>query len=235
MLTDRLVERVLTEGCFVGGLIVNEVEYEAELEVDIVPEESQPPSEIDDMRLMRSLHRRYAPSSTATDLSFKVPPPPGTSREMGFGTLVVPGWVRERAVEVLFADDDLGEVTPLPEALLVGIMQVGVHPFCFPGGNAPGGAISAYRVDSPSCSCPLIFGYLSSRPYLSQAALSLSRHSSPAFASLSSASCSLHLLSTTQLPRTYRCIPLRPENSRPGNGDDDIWSLTNRSTGSLGS
>ena len=85
------------------------------------PEDDEDP---DERRLMRSLKHRYEVSSSATTLSFKVPPPPGSSREYGFDTLVVPGWIRERATELLFDGDELGEAASLPHAILACVLKV---------------------------------------------------------------------------------------------------------------
>ena len=65
-----------------------------------------PADEIDDILLMDSLKARFAGKSTATDIRIRVPSGgPG----IGNGLLLVPGWIRERAAEVLFNNDEIGE------------------------------------------------------------------------------------------------------------------------------
>lgn len=74
-----------------------------------------------DGELMRQLKRRYAASSTATDLAIRVPPAkeatsasgngPGNAPSTGRGAIAIPGWVRERAAEVLFEEGDIDEAS----------------------------------------------------------------------------------------------------------------------------
>ena len=58
------------------------------------------------LQVISSMYSRY---STATDLSLKVDPPPSQATGTGQATLRIPGWVRERAAEVLFDRGDVDE------------------------------------------------------------------------------------------------------------------------------
>jgi len=112
ILTDEIVERVLTETCFVGDLTVApapgiDEPMDGHLE--------------DDEKAMDQLAETYAVSSTATDLSFPIPAP----GDMGPGTMVIPGWIRERAAEVLFTDDVTTESCSVTELLLQTLFKVG--------------------------------------------------------------------------------------------------------------
>lgn len=64
-----------------------------------------------DLRALAALYQRQ---STATDIQLRVIPPPAQAASAGSfgnarGTLVVPGWIRERAAEVLFEGGDVDE------------------------------------------------------------------------------------------------------------------------------
>jgi actin-related protein 10 len=65
----------------------------------------------------------YQKHSTARDLSLKVNPS-GTEAPTGRGTLIIPGWVRERAAEVLFEGGDVDE-SSVAEVILDCLMRVG--------------------------------------------------------------------------------------------------------------
>lgn len=109
ILTDSLVERVLTEACYV------EPEPPQEgMDVDPIVSGSEPseiPPDMDNIPLMNALERRY--TSQAVDWSIAIPP----QRIGPSGRLVVPGWVRARAAEVLI-NDGPDEEDSLPELVL---------------------------------------------------------------------------------------------------------------------
>jgi actin-related protein 10 len=65
---------------------------------------------------LQALATLYMRHSTATDLHLKVMPP-------GTGTLVVPGWVRERGSEVLFEGGDVDE-SSVAETILDCLLKV---------------------------------------------------------------------------------------------------------------
>lgn len=83
--------------------------------------------EVDELALMISLKDRYSPSSTIHDRSFRIPH--STSPRDGQGTLVVPGWVLERAAEILF-DSDVSseEADTIPDAILTTLLKVSFLP-----------------------------------------------------------------------------------------------------------
>lgn len=68
----------------------------------------------------------YTRHSTATDLTIKVLPPVSQQTGTGRGTLVIPGWIRERAAEFLFAGGDFDECS-VAEVLLESLLKVRVQ------------------------------------------------------------------------------------------------------------
>ena len=93
---------------------------------DIMPEKVSNEMEIDDgpndseeTRLAHRLQTRYQSCSTATELS--LPLPSAKRRESG-GSLIIPGWIRERAAEVLFEQDPIGEAHDIPR-LILGVLR----------------------------------------------------------------------------------------------------------------
>ncbi|KAI0091100.1 actin-domain-containing protein [Irpex rosettiformis] len=74
---------------------------------------------------LQSLANLYTRSSTATDLRIRVEPPPSQQTGTGRGTLLVPGWIRERAAEVLFEGGDVDE-SSVAEVILDSLLKVPV-------------------------------------------------------------------------------------------------------------
>ncbi|EMD33902.1 hypothetical protein CERSUDRAFT_67540 [Gelatoporia subvermispora B] len=74
---------------------------------------------------LQALARMYTRHSTATDLHMRVDPPPTQQSGMGRGTLVIPGWVRERATEVLFEGGDVDE-SSVAEVILDSLLKAPV-------------------------------------------------------------------------------------------------------------
>lgn len=70
------------------------------------------------LQALASLYQRH---STATDLHIRVDPVQNTGT--GRGTLVVPGWIRERAAEVLFEGGDVDE-SSVAEVILDSLLKV---------------------------------------------------------------------------------------------------------------
>ncbi|CDZ98092.1 Actin and related proteins [Phaffia rhodozyma] len=123
-----LLERVLSEGCFVGRLdreVRNpQLDEEAEnsrMDTDeitetqeLLPQEDPEGQKTDNgyappplPRSLRMLHNRYANSSNVKTLFVPIPTLPGEG--IASGTLVIPGWIRERVVEELFSYRKTGE------------------------------------------------------------------------------------------------------------------------------
>ncbi|PCH42073.1 actin-domain-containing protein [Wolfiporia cocos MD-104 SS10] len=74
---------------------------------------------------LQALATLYTRHSTATDLHLRVDPPPALQAGTGRGTLIVPGWIRERAAEVLFEGGDVDEES-VAEVVLETLLKVPV-------------------------------------------------------------------------------------------------------------
>lgn len=75
----------------------------------------------DEDQLARQLEERYG-NSEIPSRSYRIQH--SLSARDGTGTLVVPGWILERAAEILFeAEDDLESET-VPEAILATLLKV---------------------------------------------------------------------------------------------------------------
>jgi actin-related protein 10 len=74
---------------------------------------------------LQAIATMYTRHSTATDLSIKVIPPVVQQMGTGRGTLIIPGWIRERAAEFLFAGGDLDECS-VAEVVLESLLKVRV-------------------------------------------------------------------------------------------------------------
>lgn len=75
---------------------------------------------------LQAIAAMYTRHSTATDLTIKVLPPVSQQTGTGRGTLVIPGWIRERAAEFLFAGGDFDECS-VAEVLLESLLKVRVQ------------------------------------------------------------------------------------------------------------
>ncbi|KAI0047984.1 fungal-specific actin related protein [Auriscalpium vulgare] len=74
---------------------------------------------------LQALASMYTRHSTATDLHIKVVPPVAQQAGTGKGTLIIPGWIRERAAEVLFEGGDVDE-SSVAETVLDSLLKVPV-------------------------------------------------------------------------------------------------------------
>lgn len=79
------------------------------------------------LRIMAALYKKHA---TATDVQMRVVPPPAHAAAAGSfnnarGTLIIPGWIRERAAEVLFEGGDIDERSVV-ELILDSLLKVPV-------------------------------------------------------------------------------------------------------------
>ena len=70
----------------------------------------------------------YTRHSTATDVHLRVVPPVSQQTGTGRGTLIIPGWVRERAAEVLFEGGDVDE-SSVAEVILDALLKVAFFEF----------------------------------------------------------------------------------------------------------
>ena len=153
ILTDELVEEIKTQCCFIGepveiefapipaALAVPSSDAMSVDEASVPPSSdapsgsSRPSSPVHPGRTTstmsagsrdtywESIAAMYQKHSTARDLSLKVNPP-GIGAPTGRGTLTIPGWVRERAAEVLFEGGDVDE-SSVAEVILDCLMRVG--------------------------------------------------------------------------------------------------------------
>jgi hypothetical protein len=119
VLTDDLVQRIIIQGCFVSSPLIPPASDTRRSDQPI----SADVDEIDDTRLLGELQGLYAPGADASDIRISISPLSGETQGMGPSTLVVPGWIRERAAEVLFEDDG-NEVEGIPELVLQCISRV---------------------------------------------------------------------------------------------------------------
>lgn len=131
VLSEEFLEEIKTRVCFVGEKIIPSDDIEdlfpdteaMDISSDsLIQEEYQ---EAEDLLLMNRMERNYSRSSTATTLSFKVPSlslGPVISG-VGRGWIEIPGWIRERAAEVLFEEGDEDELS-LTEVILESLLRV---------------------------------------------------------------------------------------------------------------
>ena len=152
ILTDSLIEDIKTRCCFVSNILEASHDVRASSpapasESDIllgndaamsesefsrasdVPESiassqqaSTDPGSGSDSYL-QALANLYMRHSNATDIQLRVVPPVAQQMGTGRGTLVVPGWIRERAAEVLFEGGDVDE-SSVAEVLLDSLLKV---------------------------------------------------------------------------------------------------------------
>ena len=73
---------------------------------------------------LQALAEMYKRHSTATDLHMAVDPPKDQQTGTGKGTLIIPGWIRERGAEVLFEGGDVDE-SSMAEVILDSLLKVG--------------------------------------------------------------------------------------------------------------
>jgi len=75
----------------------------------------------DEDRLARELKERYS-SPDLPSKTFRIPH--SSSARDGTGTLVVPGWILDRAAEIMFEREDDLESETVPEAILATLLKV---------------------------------------------------------------------------------------------------------------
>ena len=72
---------------------------------------------------LQALSTMYKRHSTASDIQMRVLPPSAQQTGTGRGTLLIPGWIRERAAEILFEGGDVDE-SSLAETILDALLKV---------------------------------------------------------------------------------------------------------------
>lgn len=106
ILTGSLVERVLTEACFASS------------HIDPAPLSGADTADPEALFVAQASDR-YQGVSSAANLTFALP----LDGNRGAGRLLVPGWLRERAIEVLF-DDFAEEADSIVDTVLTCIRRV---------------------------------------------------------------------------------------------------------------
>ena len=150
VLSDAILEEIKTRCCFVGESLDIELNPgfvsppdEDPMDVDLHPSDSAPsesessrvsadrdsdadPTFSDFSAVSRSqvlpLANLYKRHSTATDLQLKVTPPASQQTGTGQGTLIIPGWIRERGAELLFEGGDIDE-SSIAETILDSLLK----------------------------------------------------------------------------------------------------------------
>ncbi|KAJ3844824.1 fungal-specific actin related protein [Lentinula raphanica] len=86
--------------------------------------QDRPPGNENHLQVLADMYMRH---STATDLRLRVEPPASmaNSSTLGYGTIIIPGWIRERTAEVLFEGGDIDEGS-LAEIILDALLKVPV-------------------------------------------------------------------------------------------------------------
>ena len=79
---------------------------------------------------LQALASLYTRHSTATELYLKVVPPVAQQTGTGRGTLIIPGWIRERGAEVLFEGGDVDE-SSVAETILDSLLKVASYTILF--------------------------------------------------------------------------------------------------------
>jgi len=115
-LTDRVVERVLTEGCVIASTRAKQTSTLDAMDIDH-PEGAAE----NDEQLATELQCLYG-TSDHPDKSFRIPHSsfPGD----GHGTLTVPGWVLLRAAEILFEEEAHSECETVSSIILATLLKV---------------------------------------------------------------------------------------------------------------
>ena len=116
ILTDRVVERVLTEGCVIASTRAKQTSTSDTMDVDH-PEGAAE----DDQRLATELQSLYGTSDHPAK-SFRIPH--SSSPRDGHGTLTVPGWVLLRASEILFEEEAHSECVTVSSIVLATLLKV---------------------------------------------------------------------------------------------------------------
>ncbi|KAN0135543.1 Actin domain containing protein [Lactarius tabidus] len=91
----------------------------------ISPSQVLPERSSRDEHQLQVLANLYMRHSTATDLRLKVNPPASQQTGTGLGTLIIPGWIRERGSELLFEGGDVDE-SSIAEVILDCLLKIPV-------------------------------------------------------------------------------------------------------------
>ena len=116
LLTEEIIENFKTRGCFIGDPLTTAQDPSTlpeKMNLDTPPTETELTSEF-----YESLRVRYETNSHATSLPLRIP----LENSNQFGTLFVPGWIRERSGEIFF-DKFLTNWYELEETLVETILE----------------------------------------------------------------------------------------------------------------
>lgn len=131
ILSDELIEEIKTRVCFVGEMIsgLDTIVGRRTTSISLSEEEATSIAggrydESTDMPFLQHLESLYSLHSSATTINFRIPTPrAGTQSNVGYGWLLIPGWIRERAAEVLFEIGDL-DAKSVSETVLDSLLSV---------------------------------------------------------------------------------------------------------------
>ncbi|KAM0788897.1 hypothetical protein ACM66B_002980 [Microbotryomycetes sp. NB124-2] len=112
VLSEDLLEDMLARLCYVGHAVRGAVELDSAPEPEGVQVDEEDSLD-EDVSLLRNHEKRFAALSMATTVSFPIPNYGRTAATggVGRGWVQVPGWIRERAAEVLFESGDEDEAS----------------------------------------------------------------------------------------------------------------------------
>jgi actin-related protein 10 len=96
---------------------------EQDSEYSVVSDQPPPQEDPQGESHLQALSTMYKRHSTATDIQMRVLPPSAQQVGTGRGTLLIPGWIRERAAEILFEGGDVDE-SSLAETILDALLKV---------------------------------------------------------------------------------------------------------------
>lgn len=126
LLTEDFLDEIVSKALLVSPSRITQTSWTSPGKTDW--KDAQPfshLSEEDDETFMETLKEKYQDTSSALDMTIHVPPPPPpplspaetpstlgggiTTQNTSRGVILIPGWVRERAAEVLFEPGDEDE------------------------------------------------------------------------------------------------------------------------------
>lgn len=125
LLTDELVQEVITKRCVAGDVSGGGSGPSAEPEeTRQLPEAVTGAEENHQAACLEMLYQRYIRnSSNAGDVAINIKSRKVGKSAIGPGTLVIPGRIRSRAIEVLYGDD-LGEADTIQDTILNTALKV---------------------------------------------------------------------------------------------------------------
>ena len=123
LLTDEFLDDIVSRACLVAPTSTPDASATAQETTESATSSSPPYSEADDTALMEQLKSQYRIASTASSLTVPVTPNPPVAGNLK-GTILVPGWIRERVADLLFEPSDEEEEQSIQDTILSCILQV---------------------------------------------------------------------------------------------------------------